>query len=93
VIAEIHPVALSAHAPHPYAAKLFVDYLLSKEGQSIMAKFYRVPSRNDVDPVVPRLTTKGMNIMPFDPSIANEYEKYVSLYRKIFLSSRGKQNP
>lgn len=90
VIAEIHPLSLSARAAHPNAAKLFVDYLLSREGQSILAKFYRVPSRNDVDPVVPRLTTKGLNILPFDPSIAEDYERYVNLYRRIFLKPSEK---
>jgi iron(III) transport system substrate-binding protein len=32
-------VAFPAHAPHPYAALLFVDYLLSPEGQKMLGKF------------------------------------------------------
>lgn len=32
-------VALPANAPHPYGALLFADYLLSPEGQKLLAKF------------------------------------------------------
>jgi iron(III) transport system substrate-binding protein len=32
-------VALPAHAPHPYGALLFADYLLSPEGQKLLGKF------------------------------------------------------
>jgi iron(III) transport system substrate-binding protein len=32
-------VVLPAHAPHPYGALLFADYLLSPEGQKLLGKF------------------------------------------------------
>ena len=32
-------VALPAHAPHPHAALLFADFLLSPEGQKFLGKF------------------------------------------------------
>jgi iron(III) transport system substrate-binding protein len=32
-------VALLAHAPHPHAALLFADFLLSPEGQKFLGKF------------------------------------------------------
>jgi iron(III) transport system substrate-binding protein len=32
-------VALPAHAPHPHAALLFADFLLSPEGQNFLGKF------------------------------------------------------
>ena len=41
-------VSISAGAPHPNAAALFVDFLLSKPGQEIMASQGRWVSRNDV---------------------------------------------
>jgi ABC-type Fe3+ transport system substrate-binding protein len=31
VTKNIHPLGLAAHAPHPNAGKLFIDYALSKE--------------------------------------------------------------
>ena len=36
---------------HPYAAMLFVDFLLSKEGQGILAKAEYFPSHPDVPPL------------------------------------------
>jgi ABC-type Fe3+ transport system substrate-binding protein len=35
VIGYLHPIALSAKAPNPNAARLFIDFFLSKRGQEI----------------------------------------------------------
>ena len=37
-------VALAGNAPHPHAALLFADFLLSPEGQKLLAEMGRVPS-------------------------------------------------
>ncbi len=42
------PVWIAAHAPHPHAAALFVDFLLSKKVQEVMAHQGRWVSRRDV---------------------------------------------
>jgi len=84
VIPDINPIAISAHAPHPHAAKLFVDYILSREGQEVIASFYRIPNRSDMDPIVPRLK-KGLKVLPFDPTLVDDYERYIKLFREIFL--------
>ncbi len=41
-------VWIASHSPHPHAAALFVDFLLSKKGQDIMAQQGRWVSRKDV---------------------------------------------
>lgn len=84
VIPEIHPVGITSHAPHPNAAKLLVDWLLSRDGQEALAAMDRVPSRIGVDPMVLKLK-KGLKIAPYDFSIAKDYQRYVNLYRKIFI--------
>lgn len=84
VIGILHPVAIAAHAPHPHAAKLFVDFVLSKEGMGIIRSFKRIPSRPDVEPDPPRLT-HGFRIFPSEPLMADDYEKYVKMFRTIFL--------
>lgn len=84
VIPELHPLAISAHAPHPHAAKLYVDFLLSREGQEIMASTFRIPSRVDVDALVPKLK-KGIKILPVDYSLFGSYEKNAKLYREILM--------
>src|SRR5258706_5571956 len=37
VFTKFQPIAVGAKAPHPNAAKLFVDFMLSEEGQKIIA--------------------------------------------------------
>ena len=46
---------LAAKAPHPNAARLFYDFVLSKEGQEMLRGFQRIPVRKDVEPDPPRL--------------------------------------
>jgi iron(III) transport system substrate-binding protein len=83
VVAILHPLAISANAPHPNAAKLFVDYVLSKEGMMILRSFKRIPSRLDVEPIVPRLT-KGIKFYPSEPELAEEFDKYARIFQSIF---------
>src|SRR2546422_633886 len=39
---------LAANAPHPHAAMLYLDFLLSKDGQNLLASSGRLPARTDV---------------------------------------------
>ncbi len=88
LIAEVNAPSISAHAPHPHTARLFIDFLLSKEGQEIIASFYRLPTRSDVEARIPRAKAKGMKILPFDPAITDNYEKYVKLYREVLMKKQ-----
>src|SRR5262245_61944793 len=36
VFANIHPTGIAAKAPHPNAARLFIDFVLSKRGQEVI---------------------------------------------------------
>ena len=55
VVAYLHPLSLSAKAPHPVAGRLFIDFLLSAKGQEIMRSLQRIPDRNDTLPGTRRL--------------------------------------
>jgi len=55
VAVEVNPAMISAKAPHPNAARLFVDYLLSKDGQEFLKTFRRIGPRKDVKPDPPKL--------------------------------------
>ena len=50
VFANIHPTGVAAKAPHPNAARLFVDFVLSKRGQELIRGMNRIPDRIDVTP-------------------------------------------
>jgi ABC-type Fe3+ transport system substrate-binding protein len=42
-------VGISAKAPHPNTALLAANFLLSREAQTFLAKFGRIPTRADVE--------------------------------------------
>jgi len=85
VIDKTHALGVSAHAPHPNAARLFVDYVLSREGQEIIAKSFRTPTRIDVDAIVPKLKCNDKKKVPPDMNIARDFEKYVKLYNTVLM--------
>jgi ABC-type Fe3+ transport system substrate-binding protein len=53
--ALIYPLTLARNAPHPYSAALFYDFLLSEQGQQLIAKEGRVVAHPKVDPIYPRM--------------------------------------
>ena len=55
VAVELNVAMLAAKAAHPNAARLFIDYLVSKEGQEFLRGFRRVGPRKDVKPDPPKL--------------------------------------
>jgi iron(III) transport system substrate-binding protein len=77
-------IGVAKKAPHPYAAMLFVDFMLSKEGQTILKERNRVPSSLSVD--------THLNKFPFhmiDPVITlDEYDKWEKLWNELFLKGK-----
>jgi iron(III) transport system substrate-binding protein len=51
-------ISIVKGAPHPNAAKLFVEYVLSDEGQREVAKALYLPANPDVPASVPDLKPK-----------------------------------
>jgi len=83
VLASLEPLAVGANAPNPNSARLFVDFLLSKEAQGLMRQRFRIPSRPDVPPDPPELT-KGLNIIATDLSLAEQSKQLAAEYYGIF---------
>jgi iron(III) transport system substrate-binding protein len=80
---QVNPVMIAAHAPHPNAAKLFMDFVLSAEGQKMLVKFRRIPVREDVEPDPPRLF-RGYKRIVEHPEDYKDFTETVKLYRDIF---------
>jgi iron(III) transport system substrate-binding protein len=53
--ALMYPLTMARQAPHPYAAALFYDFLISEQGQQLIAKEGRVVAHPKVDPIYPRM--------------------------------------
>jgi ABC-type Fe3+ transport system substrate-binding protein len=51
----LYPLTMARNAPHPYAAALFYDFLLSEEGQRLIATEGRVVAHPKVEPIYPRM--------------------------------------
>ena len=83
VFANIHPMGLSAKAPHPNAGKLFIDFVLSKRGQELVRGMNRIPDRTDTPPEQARFI---QGIKPaFAPiEVLEEFERYAKTFHDIF---------
>jgi ABC-type Fe3+ transport system substrate-binding protein len=60
-----------------------VDFLLSKEAQSLMRESFRIPSRPDVPPDPPELT-KGLKLISTDSSLAEQSKQLAQEFYSIF---------
>ncbi len=87
VIADLHPTAITADAPHPTAARTFEDYLLSAEGQDLIGmRFGRLPSRKGIKLKYPRMSIEGKTIHWSSPALMAKYgNRYADLFRSIFV--------
>ena len=83
VISLTFGTAVVKDAPHPNAARLFNDFLLSREGQEIIAAAgYFVP-RTDVASPILKETPAKTKIVPLPMSLAPRYNEYFQSYRKL----------
>jgi ABC-type Fe3+ transport system substrate-binding protein len=76
-----------AHASNPNTARLFVDFMLSKEGQKIVVSRNRVSLRPDVPPNPPRLV-QGLKFIHPDPILIEKMQYYTKMYQDIFLKAK-----
>lgn len=83
VIVQLNPIMLAARAPNPNAAKLFIDFVLSKEGQEMIRDFNRIGPREDVSPNPPALF-QGFRYRVIDPDSYENFPQIVKLYREVF---------
>ena len=82
VFTKFQPIGVAAKAPHPNAAKLFVDFMLSEDGQRIIASFGRVPTRRAVPTTVQGLEKLTFVIDEF--SAGDDFNKNYEQFRNIF---------
>jgi len=87
VVVIVNTVSLAQRAPHPAAARLLIDFLLSKAGQVKLREMSRIPSRGDVESDPPRLI-KGFKKVVQD--IENEsMAESIKLFQQTFGLTPG----
>lgn len=80
VVNVLHPILISAQAKHPNAARLFVDFALSKEAQRLMVELGRIgSSRPDVETEVP----KTVKSVPEDLSVYDRHSKLTEEFERV----------
>ncbi len=83
VVVQVNPLQVAARAPHPNAARLFIDFALSKEGQEMVRAGLREPARADVES--PSLaSSKSYKRVIISPESYRDYKENVKLYQEIF---------
>ena len=82
--ASTHLLGVYAHARHPNAAKLFVDFLLSPEGQSLTANVIGTyPANPSVESEL-RKKTAGYRLHPVNPKMMARFDEVNKQYMDIF---------
>jgi len=81
-VISVNTVMAGAKAVHPNAAKLFIDFTLSKEGQEKLWDFQRIPARSDVEPKPARLL-RGYKRYVVHPEETQNLDEVTRLYSQI----------
>ena len=81
------PVVTSAHGlaarpPHPNAARLYIDFVLSREGQRLVLDIGRQVARTDL--LKEQENIKDLPLVPLDPASAENMDNYAKQIKEIF---------
>jgi iron(III) transport system substrate-binding protein len=77
-------VGVHRQAPHPNAAQLLADFILSREGQEIIKARNRVPSSQAVDSPLNKFSYQLI-----DPALMlDEWDKWSGLWSELFLGGK-----
>jgi len=84
VAARPQGIGIAKSAPHPYAAMLFADFVLSPEGQRLFESMGRVPASTKVK--------SHLNNFPFtliEPAtVLEEADKWGKLWDELFINNK-----
>jgi iron(III) transport system substrate-binding protein len=76
-------IGLAAQAAHVNAAKLFIDFALSREGQKLQQGFGRLVARTDLASEQPA-SIRQIRMVPVNPELAEKMNDYAKQLRTIF---------
>ncbi len=89
VAAPVNTVGLAKNAPHPYAAMLFLDFVLSKKGQKVFQDVNYLPAH-------PEMPAKEVQLKPgggrfkkanyLNPeTLVEKGDEWVDIFQKLFV--------
>jgi iron(III) transport system substrate-binding protein len=81
VVANPQAMALAKNAPHPHAALLFMDFILSPEGQQLLNSMGRIPSSLKVQSKL-----KNFPLTTIKPAtVLDESTKWLTVWENFFV--------
>jgi iron(III) transport system substrate-binding protein len=84
IMSTAHGMGYSSKATNPNAAKLFIDFALSKRSQQMIRDMRLVPSRRDVEPLVPKMDQNKLKIKRIPREVSLNVDLYAKEFREIF---------
>jgi len=82
VVGRPQGVAVAKNAPHPHAALLFADFVLSQEGQELFRSMGRIPASENV-----KTDLKDFPYVMVDPvTVLDEHDKWYKVWNDFFLT-------
>jgi iron(III) transport system substrate-binding protein len=79
------PIYMSSHPPHPHAAALLADFLLSRKGQEIMYGHGRWVSHKNITTKGPEDVGDRKVLIPSPEKWGDRYQELIALYNKLLL--------
>jgi ABC-type Fe3+ transport system substrate-binding protein len=84
-IKSLVPIYMAARPPHPHAAALMADFLISKKGQDIMHGHGRWMGHNSITGKGPDDVGDRRVVIPSAEKWGDRYNELVALYNKLLL--------
>jgi iron(III) transport system substrate-binding protein len=84
IVTEMGQVGIAAKAPHPNAARLFVDFLLSREGQDVLRHAGRIVNRRDVAPLTPSLDASKLDLFRVSSNLVGRLNSIGKEFNETF---------
>jgi len=85
IVVSIHPIGISEKAPHPAAARLFYNFLISVEGQSLFTEEGFTSSHAGVKARFPRLTLDNIkHPAPPDQKVSERIQTWITEHQQTF---------
>lgn len=84
IVVTMNGLGLSAKATNSNAAKLFIDFALSKKGQEMVREMRRIPARGDIEPLAPKMDQSKLRLKAVPKEVYLNLDDYAREFRKIF---------
>jgi ABC-type Fe3+ transport system substrate-binding protein len=82
-IVALHPISVVEKSPHPNAAKLFIDFALSEEGQKLFVQRGRESARPGLKP---EGYPANLKLAPSRVQLAEKLDDYSRRFRALFVN-------